>query len=166
MKLTVTERAILANQFRILSKFEDEDKEYLMKKVEILERGFEWHYDYAVNASNETISVELGNETMDILDMFRQVDAYIEQLPANDRDQLNLDALTFKGFDASNDSHYYFADFIINKDERYAERKGMQLNSHSSLCLKKYRAMLPVYKDLRSGGHHLNLEDLLVLQEA
>lgn len=166
MKLTVTERAILANQFRILSKFEDEDKEYLMKKVEILERGIEWHYDFAINASNETITREVGNETMEILDMFRQIDAYIEQLPKEERELLNLDTLSFKGFDANNDSHYYFADFIINKDERYSERKGMYLNSHSSLNLKKYRAMLPVYKELRSGGHHLNLEDLLVLQEA
>jgi len=41
--LTITERQILANQFRILSKLED-DTEYYEKRAEIVENGYTGQY--------------------------------------------------------------------------------------------------------------------------
>jgi uncharacterized protein YfbU (UPF0304 family) len=138
-----------------------------MKKVEILERGLEWYYDIVLNASNETISKEVGDETMDILEMFRQLDSFVEQLNPEERDRLNLNKLKFDGFDSNNDEHYTFMKFIVEKDARYQERKDMYMNSHTAFSIQKYRSMLPIYRQLKTQNNgNLRLADLLQIQSS
>jgi hypothetical protein len=164
MQLTNTERLMLVNQYRILAKLNDEDEEtgYYSKKAEILERGYEWYYDELL--SSEPLPKEVSDETMDILDMFRQLDAYVDQLTEEQRATLDLNKLKFDGFDANNDRHYGFAKFIIEKDDRYDERKEMYLNSHTSASIDKYRRMLPVYNERKAIGH-LTIDDLRAIQD-
>lgn len=163
MKLTNTERLMLVNQFKILAKLNEEDEEsaYYSKKAEILERGYEWYYDELL--SSEPLPREVSNETMDILDMFRQLDAYVDQLSPEQKANLDLEKLKFDGFDATNDKHYGFAKFIIEKDDRYNERKEMYLNSHTPTSIQKYRRMLPIYKE-RKTSRHLTFDDLIAIQ--
>ena len=166
LNLTNVERLILGNQYRILAKLNEgtHDEEYFQKKVEILDRGYAWYYgDLLVS---EPLPIEVSVETMDILDMFRQIDAYVSQLKDNERETLNVEKLTFKGFDANNDPHYGFAKFIIEKDDRYGERKGMYLNSHTNSTLPRYRRMLEVYRAIRGKDFkNLTLDDLKMIQE-
>lgn len=155
---------MLANQYKILAKLNDEDEEtgYYSKKAEILERGYEWYYGELL--SSEPLPKEVSDETMDILDMFRQLDAYVDQLTEEQRATLDLNKLKFDGFDANNDRHYGFAKFIIEKDDRYDERKEMYLNSHTSASIGKYRRMLPIYRERKALGH-LTLDDLRAIQD-
>lgn len=165
MQLTNTERVMLANQYRILAKLNNEDEEtgYYTKKAHIIEHGYEWYYDQILSV-HETVPTAISTETMDILMMFRQLDAYVAQLPGDQRATLDLDKLKFDGFDGNNDPHYHFATFIIDKDDRFVERKGTYLNSHTSASIGKYRRMLPVYNERRAVGH-LTLDDLMAIQD-
>lgn len=168
VKLTNVERLMLVNQYKILAKLdgEDEDHGYYSKKAEILERGYEWYYSDLFR--NESLPKEISDETMDILDMFRQVEAYVEQLSEEERATVNAERLTFKGFDANNDRHYGFMKFIIERDDRYNEFKDRYLNSHTASSLPNYIRMLSVYKERTRGNDHkhLSVDDLKAIQEA
>jgi len=93
--------------------------------------------------------------------MFRYISNSIPNLTDEERESLNLDKLTFKGFDANNDEHYHYASFMIEKLGKWAEHKEMYLNSHNSMTISAYRKMLPVYKKvLDSNRYDFNFDDL------
>mgnify|MGYP001296411787 CR=1 FL=1 len=56
--LSITERQILANQFKILSKLED-DNEFYERKVEILEEGYTGQYREIFVVSEKEISYDI-----------------------------------------------------------------------------------------------------------
>ena len=158
--LTITERQILANQFRILSKLED-DTEYYEKRAEIVENGYTGQYGEVFLVDQEETDYNICRETHDILNMFRYISNSIPNLTDEERESLNLDKLTFKGFDANNDEHYHYASFMIEKLGKWAEHKEMYLNSHNSMTISAYRKMLPVYKKvLDSNRYDFNFDDL------
>ncbi|HAQ3294777.1 TPA: hypothetical protein IXM44_002989, partial [Enterococcus faecium] len=39
------QRLSLVNQFELLAKFEDQNRSYYERKIEILREGYEYHYD-------------------------------------------------------------------------------------------------------------------------
>jgi uncharacterized protein YfbU (UPF0304 family) len=158
--LTITERQILANQFRILSKLED-DTEYYEKRAEIVESGFTGQYGAVFFVDQEETDYNVCRETHDILNMFRYISNAIANLTDEERESLDLDKLTFKGFDANNDDHYGYTSFMIEKLRKWHEYKEMDLNSHNSQTISAYLKMLPVYKNvLDSNRYDLNFDDL------
>ena len=52
----------------------------------------------------------------------------------------------FEGFDANNDPHYFIANFLIEKLNRFTDI--IPMNSHSVASLELYKRMLPVYEDI------------------
>ena len=159
-KLTITERQILANQFRILSKLEDET-EYYEKKAEIVENGYTGQYGEVFNVDQEEMDYNYCTETHDILNMFRYISNTIPNLTEEEKASLNLNKLTFEGFDGNNDEHYHYTRFMIEKQGKWAEHKELYLNSHNSMTISNYRKMLLVCKKvLDSKRYDLNFEDL------
>ena len=167
LDLTNAERLMLINQYKILAKLNEgtSDEDYYNKRVEILERGYEWYYSNFIHSA--PLRKEVSDETMDILNMFRQLGAYVEQLTEPERETLDVKKLSFRGFDGNNDPHFGFTKFIIEKDDKYPEYKGTYLNSHTSSTLPQYRGMLAVYKERRgSNFKNLTLEDLKAISDA
>lgn len=161
------QRLMLANQFRILAKLDGEEEDgYNNKKAEILEKGYEWHYSDIFEDISGPLPKEVSDETMDILEMFRHLGAYIEQLPEDQRATLDLRRLSFDGFDQNNDRHYNYMRFIVEKDGRYEDHKGTNFNSHTSSSIGKYRRMLNIYNERRAGGNHLAFADIQDIQNA
>lgn len=146
-KLTIVERQILSNQFRILSKLFEENS-YERKnneiKAEILENGFTLEYTKVFNVNIKEISIDVCEETYKILNMFRHIQFAISSLTEDEKEKLDLDKIKFEGFDKENDPHYKYAKYIIENLDKWEEYKNNYLNSHCRSTLIKYRKMLSI----------------------
>lgn len=161
MKLTKTERAMLANQNRILAFLDEDNSDNYLIKAQIAERGFEGLYDRLFEHIYEGVSEDVCMETHNILTMYRVINNCIETLTPEEKNNLDLNSIKFTGFDANNDDHYFFMKFIVNEVNLYEEYKNVNLNSHSMSSLGKYRKMLPIYRRAIETNHYqLNLSGL------
>ncbi|MCJ1959900.1 YfbU family protein [Novosphingobium mangrovi (ex Hu et al. 2023)] len=95
---------------------------------------------------------EVIDETCKILTMWRVIDNSIDQIPEEQLPELPDEYLRqFEGFDLNNDPHYSVAEVLIEQLDRFQERAGMGLNSHSSGSLPRYRALLERFDAIREG---------------
>lgn len=141
-KLSLVERTILANQYRILAQTGGDDTN--ITKAEILEGGFTGHYHQAL-LHDEEISAEICEETNQILNMYRAINAAYTQLTPEEKDGLNIDHIRFDGFDANGEGHYHYASFMIEDLDLWQEHAELYLNSHTSFSLVKYRKLLEIF---------------------
>lgn len=154
--MTRVERQLLINQFKLLALLDQENSYEHTQKVEVLESGHAGLYDEVFSGRQETPAA-VGEETHDILSMFRHLDNAVAALPAEQQGQFNF---LFGGFDANNDPHHAFAKFLIEKQGLYDEYAGKNLNSHTRTTLPKYQKMLRIYNALTSEGGNLGVAEL------
>jgi len=163
-KLTIVERQILANQYRILAKLEND--EYYERNADILVRGYTGKYHEVFNVHSEEIPIEICEETSEILNMYRRITNTIATLTPEQKEQLDLEKLKFEGFDANNDSHYHYGTFMIEKMNLWQEHKDMYFNSHSVFPLQKYRKMLAYHQEkMEQDIYDITFEDLLEMEK-
>lgn len=157
-KLTEIERQILANQFKILACLEI-NKQRNSNSAEIMERGFTGQYKaaFSVNAVEE--SIDICEETSQILYMYCRINKTIAKLSTKERAKLELEKIEFKGFDADHDPHYRYMKFLVEKMNLWQEYRGSYLNSHSAFSLGKYRKMLK-YQNQVDKLNDKGVEDL------
>ena len=155
--LTETERQILANQYRILAHLKS-DKSYEVS-AEILERGFTGQYHSAFHTNSEEKSIEICNETSEILNMYRRINHSITKLTDEERAELDLEKIKFEGFDANNNDHYHYMKFLVEKMNLWQEHKDSYINSHSIFSLEKYRKMRDYEKQLENPNN-IDIKDL------
>lgn len=129
--------------------------------------GLRWKYE-GILQSDEPNPPEV-DETTDILDMYRMMGDAFKGLPPTDQADVkkqaghNTSYLDFPGFDGNNDAHFFIAKFLVEELGRYQERKGSEMNSHTSSSIDRYRQMLPVFKKARgrSGGGGLTKQEII-----
>ena len=80
--------------------------------------------------------------------MFRGISNAIPILNDEQIESLDFYKLHFKGFDANQDKHYYYARFMIEGQGKWPEYRELYLNSHNSNTILEYRKMLTVYKKI------------------
>lgn len=164
MKLTLAERQILYNQYKILEHLEKDNSHGTI--AEILKYGYTGRYDRIFDVHQEEIPIEICVETDYIFDMYRLINLTISKLTSEERESIDLDKIAFDGFDANNDPHYGYASFIINKMKKYQEHDKINLNSHSSSTIRKYRKMLEYYNAKRKQeGWKMDFDELKKLIE-
>ncbi|WP_151087868.1 YfbU family protein [Hymenobacter baengnokdamensis] len=154
--MTRIERQLLINQFKLLAFLDEENSAEHTRKVELLESGHAGLYGEVFSGQEETAAA-VGEETHDILSMFRHLENAVAALPVDQQQQFDFQ---FKGFDANNDPHYAFTKFIIEKEGLYDEHVGKPLNSHTRSTLPKYQKMLRVYNSLTEGSGELGFTEL------
>ena len=160
-KLNKVERAILANQFRILAFLDETNGAHLNKKAEIAEYGYEGLYGELLDHIYDGVDNATCDETFDILTMFRAIQNTISGLTDEEKETIDLDMLKFQGFDANNDKHYGFMEFLVEKEGRYKGIANLYRNSHSISTIRIYRGLLGVYRErIRHQTGPLTLEDL------
>lgn len=142
VKLTLVERTMLANQYRILAKLGENEASNILN-AEILENGYTGKYHKAL-LIDEEISEEICKETTDILQMFRVIKNSFARLPKDHQDGLDMEVIAFEGFD-NHESHFHYASFMIDSMNLWSEHKEMYLDSHTGASIRKYRNMLNVY---------------------
>lgn len=163
--MTPKERHTLSLLHRILARVlpedandVDGDSEYQLERAKVLEEGFTQEYWTEFAGISPELSKRDAKFVMDVLDMFRVVDASIARLPEEEslNDGLRY-SLEYQGFD-HNDSLELkmanYAEFLV-KDGRWEERAGFITgpehgNSHHP-TLSLYSRMLAEYRRLRQG---------------
>ena len=146
--LSIIERAILANQFKIFSFLDKKNAKEHLVNAEVFENGYVGLYAEVLENISEETSKEICEETNDILVMFKHIHKTIHELSKKERARIHTDKIRFDGFDADNDDHYYFAKFMIRKKHFYEHFAGIKMNSQSAASIIRYRKMLPVYKSI------------------
>jgi hypothetical protein len=167
MDLSLTERVIIANQFKILEKLYPEEAEYYSNHRRALECGYKLHYADIVENFYDEMSEEECREVIDILDMYRALTDSYNRLP--DKAGINEREIRFAGFDGNEEtSQYLYAQYFIVDLDRFQELTYGQihpdLNSHWPK-LDKYRAMLEVWKPI-GDRHNLNSNQIRAILEA
>ena len=161
MKLTKTERALIANQNRILALLDESNSDSYLLKAKIAEHGYEGMYHKIFDEIYDGISEETCEETQKILTMYRVINNFIATLSSEVQKELDLNKIKFDGFDMNNDDHYFYMTFLVEEANLYEEHKEAYLNSHSMSSLIRYRRMLPVYNQkIESNNYQLDLEGL------
>jgi uncharacterized protein YfbU (UPF0304 family) len=159
VELTLNERVLLANQYRMLKALDPDEAAHYELLCEILESGYVIEYSLiSEHFVEEEYSRESCREVQDILDMHRMMMNTYRAMA--DKSGVDVDALDFKGFDGNDEGREYgYADFLINKQGRWAEFKKDDLNTHSSM-LEHYRRMLESW-DKSADKMHLTKDDLV-----
>ena len=101
------------------------------------------------------IDCSIGNEVMNILDMWSFLEGAYEKLSGEDKDRVKTEAapfgdlVKFTGFDRKNESeHLQVARFLIDDLKYFPEFKGRDLNSHVP-SRDTYMSMRAVFEPMR-----------------
>lgn len=164
--MTNEQRQSLVNQYKILALLDKDNRSEHELNAQILEDGHAHLYDQVFSNLAANSSEKVGEETHQILTMFRVIDSNLKQFSPEELDQLGKHALSFDGFDANErEGHYSFARFIMNKMKLYSEHNPADINSHSMASLPRYRGMLAVYNGFKNKSS-LTFEQLQQLANA
>jgi uncharacterized protein YfbU (UPF0304 family) len=156
MKLSRTERWILANQYRILELLDPGEAEGHARAREALENGYEVAYDWLCeDVDRRGLSEEECTEVIDILDMFEAIRR------VEDKSGIDEWRTKFGGFDGNNEAAQMgFARYFCENGHRFAELdKGDNFNSHCP-TLQRYRPMLREWKSSKDK-YNLTRNDLV-----
>jgi uncharacterized protein YfbU (UPF0304 family) len=113
-------------------------------------------------------------EVLNTLDMWDLIEIAHAKLDAKAKARVEKDAEPFgknprfHGFDGNNESRQMsIARFLIEKMDRFARFKGMELNSHMPV-LESYRRMMALFEPMRGGlvGSTLSAEQIIELLNA
>lgn len=132
MELTVNERWILSNQFKIMemlskNKREAEDYERLREAIDY---GYEGEYEHISHLvkGDETVSPEECTYVREVFYLFQAIAANADKLPKDRKDEARL-----PGFDGNNESKLLaFANWLTDGGSRFQEilTHGEIPNSH------------------------------------
>lgn len=158
MKLTRSERLILANQCKILEALYPKEATLYAEHREILERGFASHYEeiaHLIAPDEKALTAEECREVVSILQMFDHLQVCFNKL--QDKTGIDPSLLEFPGFDGNNEgSRRAYAKFYCRHDG--GSFKGLRatrdFNSHHP-SLGTYQRMLQEYDAIMQGQYHL-----------
>ena len=143
-ELSILERRILSNQYRILAKVDPENSAFYGydEIIEILEGGFESQYGRVLNRLKENrLSVEQCNLVEETLVMSSTL------LDSREDRGIGLNVDRFVEFDANTEhDHLSYAKFLFERNPGgYPGIEGV-VDSNSSGRVEKYRAMIREWK--------------------
>lgn len=145
LKLSLKDRVILANQYRILEMLDKESAEQYARNREIVESGYQRAYAWLVEQfSPDGLSDEECGEVYDILDMHRRLG--FEYVKLSDKNGIDASELRFIGFDGNNESSYLAFHQFLAQQKKWVEVPPE--NSHSP-TLDMYRRMLEVFRTVQ-----------------
>lgn len=146
--LTDTERLILANQYEILSKFEDSDYgvEYYKKLSNNLRLGYKWLYQDHFQCLSDVLEDNDTELVVKTLSLYRTLKNNYEDL--DDKSVIDEIKITFKGFDGNNERRLMSFTQALKEDDRFTDiiDNGL-MNSHSPKK-NQYQKMLNKWKEL------------------
>lgn len=163
MKLSPAERWILRNQYKLMQMLSDRPIPLYQRAIEILESGFEDQYGYAAQGiAEEPFPADVAHEVHDILEMYSHL-AWAAERTKN-REILESPRLKFAGFDGNHSSdHLRYAQFLHEKGE-YQELGGRIITNSHRDNIRRYRAMVRVWKSIPVGQRGIQLTDKDVLR--
>jgi uncharacterized protein YfbU (UPF0304 family) len=167
IRLTVAERWILANQYRLMQVLSVENVDFYNLAIEILENGYTDHYSFVAQyLVRPEFPTEVAAEVRTILRMFQEMQWAAENLDPGDA-IVNNPHFEFDGFDGNNHyQHLFYAGFLYRLEEFPEIGNRLRYNSHRSTSLDTYRRMVQAWESLPRKGLRMTHEDLQMILEA
>jgi uncharacterized protein YfbU (UPF0304 family) len=146
MKLSRTERWMLANQYRILAALHPQQAEKYNDYARALERGYTRVIDAAsAHILRDDTDEKESQEVDEVIAMFDALQRSLRLL--DDPEDIDEWALHFPGFDQDTEADYLgYAHYVVAREGRYPHLvTARDLNTHKPM-LKQYRRMLDEWK--------------------
>jgi len=141
MNLSIKDRLILSNQFRILEALYPDEKQHFSNTREAIESGYEIEYDWQTQyIHREVVNVEECNQVIDILSMFDVLKHAYESI--EDKSGIDEYKVKFLGFDGNNETKQMAYARYLRKNGKFTNLESLDdFNSHCPM-LATYRRML------------------------
>ena len=171
MNLSITERIILYNQYKILESLYPEEADIYSINREIIENGYILHYSELAENITSEMSQESSKEVLDILDMYRALYFSVEEEKKEKKSKFAGKKIWFPGFDGNNETEQLvYTKFFLHKMQRYEELhhpgEYPDYNSHS-YTLDQYRKMIEIWKKFGQNVYKLSRNQIdQLLEEA
>jgi uncharacterized protein len=168
MQLSLRDRWILANQYRILEKLYPEEAKGFAVAREVLENGYELHYSWItdfLSDGDQMMSAEESKEVLDILDLFSVLKRSYNKL--EDKSGIDEWKVQFAGFSGNEETKQmaYTRFFTGLNGGRYTDLdRGDDFNSHFPM-LDTYRTMVATWKE-KGKLRELTNEDIRHILDA
>lgn len=159
MKLTEEMRLFLYNQYEILKIIDSDESERYNLLQTIVSEGYEYNYNELGDYST-IINDEKSKFVFDVLSMIDALQSSYKKLKKEDRDLIDKDQLTFKGFDGNEEiEEYQYARFVIKDFGRY---EGLEIDDYNSHCnmINTYIDMLKKWGNYNKKHSNLTLEQI------
>jgi uncharacterized protein YfbU (UPF0304 family) len=161
VQLSLTERLILANQYRIMELIDPENAEGHALKQDALRSGYGLDIDDLVSEfaeGEDAFTAEECREVFDILDTFRALHRAYDAL--EDKSGIDEDDIRSEGFDANHEKQYHYAHHLRQQDKWEELMPHGAINSRH-LTMDRYRPMAAAWKQIPSNRRHrLTKEDI------
>jgi uncharacterized protein YfbU (UPF0304 family) len=180
MQPSQIERAILANQYRILSLLDEAHAEEYDLVREALERGFEDYYMEAIQltATKDVLSPEESLLVIDAMDMYTALQRSYGYLEDEEKEGIEEHRLDFPGFDGNNESRLYaYCGFVVEREDRFKHlrfEKDRRSEGITGAVLDRYNShmrMVDIYRKRiaswkpRQDRYQLPSEDIRAILE-
>ncbi|EMF0084014.1 YfbU family protein [Enterococcus hirae] len=155
------QRLSLINQFELLAKFDDQNRSYYERKIEILREGYEYHYNDEIwNELSDPLPEKDSRFVLDVLSMYRDINFSKSELNLTDNQITKSHVTYFRGFDYNDPKEIklaYYAKFFIEKLDRFPElvedKEFDGFNSHQPM-ISTYNNYLSNYKEVKKYSNY------------
>lgn len=149
IKLTDSERMILANQYQILGHLEDDPD--FKRVAQNLRDGHEFLYRDMLNWVSPEMDRESTGFVLDALSLYQALKESWSTLGSPS--DIKADDVRWPGFDGNNEGTFYGFTCALAGDRRYEDQLGERgVNSHS-LMTSTYRKMIAKWRELGEPRH-------------
>lgn len=162
LKLTDTERLILANQYQILGLLEEDDS--YTEMADNLRSGHKWLYEQHATQIQDNLSDEDTKHVIAILGIYSDLrDSYKELV---DKTGIDANLVNFPGFDGNNEAELLGFARSLSKSGRFTETLGKDARNSHMPTTDLYSRQIAEWKSLGSPNYPYSKEIILKIIDA
>ena len=162
LKLTDTERLLLANQYEIIGLLKKDDGYTNM--AENLRDGHKWIYEQHATRIADNLSDEDSEHVLTILGIYSDLRDSYKKL--SDKTGIDEHLVSFPGFDGNNEVELLSFSQALSKNGNYAETIGKDARNSHMPTTDMYSRQIAEWKSMGSPRYPLSKEQILKIVDA
>ena len=162
LKLTDSERFILANQYDILALLNKDENYSLM--AETLRDGHVWLYQEYFDTLSENLSDHKSDHVLSILGIYGDIKCSFDQLV--DKSGIKESSLIFPGFDGNNESELLSFAQALRKHNRFSITLGDTAKNSHMPTTEMYERMIQKWDELGKPHFPYSREQIIAILDA
>jgi uncharacterized protein len=162
LKLTDTERLILANQYEILAHIKKDDHCFLMAKT--LREGYEWLYRHYFDVLGENLATDKAEHVLNILSIYKDMKDSFSKL--SNKSGISEGLLNFPGFDGNNESELLGFANALQKHASFGSTIGQPAKDSHIPTTDIYERMIRKWEELGKPRFPYSREHIIAILEA
>ncbi|PSL41716.1 hypothetical protein B0H94_11829 [Salsuginibacillus halophilus] len=166
MEFSKKDRLFLKNQYEILSRLDGENSSNYQEKIEILEQGYEVHYEEYFDLEDD-FPEESSRLVIDTLDLYSVLKSSYDSLTETNLSERDIN---FLGFDGNHETeHMVYTKFFVETLGRFTELQSEDrfrgYNSHMPM-VSSYYNMVNKWKDELKQKRDLSEDEIKMILSA